>query len=92
MAGHHVDRRPLHHVADVGAAGEDLVAAGQNDAARHLVASEGAEVLGQTLAHGEIEGVAHLRPVEPHHGDRLGGTFQQHLAHDRSFRVGSGAT
>ena len=48
---HDLDRRPVDHVADVGAGGEDLFTAGENDAARGLVVSESREVLGEKLAH-----------------------------------------
>src|SRR5262249_9742632 len=68
----------LRHRLDVGAGGEDLVRAGDNDAAHLGVGVESLQLARQLLHHLRRERVARLGPVEAQQGDMvLAGALDQ---------------
>ena len=79
----------LAHRLDVGAGGEDLVGAGDHDAAHLRVGVEPLELGGELLHHLRREGVARLGPVEPQQRDVAVARALDQLGH-QSFPASSG--
>ncbi len=59
----------VRHLLDVGAGGERLVGAGEQDAADAGVGIEAVDARPELLEQGGIERIERLRPVEPDHPD-----------------------
>ena len=77
VARHDLDRAGLRHLADVGAGGEHRVRAGDDQAADRRVGGMAGDLVGEPRAHLEIERIAHLRPIEPQHGDGVRRAFDE---------------
>ena len=80
-AQHHVLEAALAHRLDVGAGGEDLVGAGDHDAADLLVGVEALDRRGELLHQLGREGVARLGAVQPAEGDVPVDRGLDHVAH-----------
>jgi hypothetical protein len=62
-AQHHFGGRRVSHLGNVGASGERLIVAGDDNASGVIVAAEPVEMLGQLLANAHVKGVLHRRTV-----------------------------